>query len=325
MEQIRLWQAVLLSLDIDPRPDPDLGFTGEGAIGIFEIALGSIQARNRHRLRDRLAIAESSAEAGGLKVMATGRRFEGTLTLADFGRWATDKGLQLPKEFPKPLPRPDWSMWSQRLEATILDARALSCDIDPRRVRGKEPELREYFRRGPIVTDQVNRGNLKVFARPSGVNPAVNHVLLADFAKMADGLGWTMPEEFRKFIPPDQPLAVTSHAADEKPMQTMEHVVVTGAPLDKPGMAVGGPPTVGVTISLPHTTDELEALFKIIRASWTRYDEKHLPKQGAIAHEIDEALGLRPQSATKPSRFAEAFVKMIKPEKFRGRHKTKKP
>lgn len=69
----------------------------------------------------------------------------------------------------------------------------------------------------------------------------------------------------------------------------------------------------GVTVTLPHTTPTLEALFKIMRENWTDYDPKRAPKQTNIAAEIDAAMGWKSESDGKPSRNAKALAAAIKP------------
>lgn len=83
------------------------------------------------------------------------------------------------------------------------------------------------------------------------------------------------------------------------------------------------PPTVsgetftdpqGVVVTLPHMTKALEAVFKIMRDNWTDADPMRLPKQVNIAHEIDTAIGWKPQKDGKPSRNAETIARLIRPD-----------
>ena len=71
----------------------------------------------------------------------------------------------------------------------------------------------------------------------------------------------------------------------------------------------------GVSVTLSHMTDALEAIFKVMRDNWANPDPKRLPKQVAIAREIDEALrwGHKGAHDKDPSRTAKALAAIIKP------------
>lgn len=72
----------------------------------------------------------------------------------------------------------------------------------------------------------------------------------------------------------------------------------------------------GVTVSLPHMTKALEAVFKIMWENWKDPDPRRLPKQVNIAREIDQALGWGKQGSpnSEPSRDAKTIAKVIKPD-----------
>jgi hypothetical protein len=71
-----------------------------------------------------------------------------------------------------------------------------------------------------------------------------------------------------------------------------------------------------VTVTIPHMTKALEAVFAIMRENWTNPDPKRLPKQINIAREIDAALGLgkKGDPNSEPSRDAKTLAKIIKPD-----------
>lgn len=161
-----------------------------------------------------------------------------------------------------PLARPDWSMWSQRLEAVITDATALSCDIDPEELRRgvKGDLLKEYFRRGDITRDRMLCGELPVVQRPWGINPAVNYVRLTDYAKMAIGLGWPLPAEFPRLADTQaapavpgtaEPVVQAAAPENEKPLTTKERtslLVIIVALADKAGIDISRPTTAAKEI-----------------------------------------------------------------------------
>lgn len=71
-----------------------------------------------------------------------------------------------------------------------------------------------------------------------------------------------------------------------------------------------------VTVTLPHMSQALAAIFEIMRDNWTNYDPRRLPKQVNIAREIDAALGRGNKGDLNfdPSRDAKAIAKIIKPD-----------
>lgn len=75
-------------------------------------------------------------------------------------------------------------------------------------------------------------------------------------------------------------------------------------------------PETGVTVTLPHMTKALEAVFSIMRENWTNPDPRRLPKQVNIGREIDAAMGWgkKGDPNSEPSRDAKALAKIIKPD-----------
>lgn len=83
------------------------------------------------------------------------------------------------------------------------------------------------------------------------------------------------------------------------------------ATLDKMGSL---PADSGVTVTLPHMTAKLEALFEIMRENWTDCDPRRLPKQVNIATEIDMAMGWSAEKSGTPSRSGRTLAAIIKPD-----------
>ncbi|OYZ58844.1 MAG: hypothetical protein B7X81_04720 [Hydrogenophilales bacterium 17-61-76] len=71
-----------------------------------------------------------------------------------------------------------------------------------------------------------------------------------------------------------------------------------------------------VTVTLPHMTQALAAIFEIMRDNWTDCDPRRLPKQVNIAREIDRALGWGKSGDLNedPSRNAKVVAQIIKPD-----------
>ena len=76
--------------------------------------------------------------------------------------------------------------------------------------------------------------------------------------------------------------------------------------------------TNGVTVSLPHMTKSLEAVFKVMWENWKDPHPKRLPKQINIAREIDAALGYKSEKDDMPSRNAKVIAAIIKPDMING-------
>jgi hypothetical protein len=80
----------------------------------------------------------------------------------------------------------------------------------------------------------------------------------------------------------------------------------------------GTRPAVGVTVTLPHMTRSLEAVFKVMWENWKDPDPRRLPKQINIAREIDAALGYKSEKDDMPSRNAKVIAAIIKPDMLDG-------
>lgn len=99
MGRIRLWEAVALSFDVEPRGlcSPDL---------CHQIEFVSVAKPNIDQYRIRLELAESHVDDGikGAEVIVTegGCRCQSRVRLDEFGAWAADAGadIDLPSWFP---------------------------------------------------------------------------------------------------------------------------------------------------------------------------------------------------------------------------------
>ncbi len=101
-----------------------------------------------------------------------------------------------------------------------------------------------------------------------------------------------------------QKRATTNAQNDEHPAKLIE-VKNTGTPVKA---------TIGLTITLPHTTKTLNALFEVMCANWTSYDERYPPKSTIIAAELDKKMGWQSQRDGGPSRSAQTLAAAIRPD-----------
>ncbi len=70
----------------------------------------------------------------------------------------------------------------------------------------------------------------------------------------------------------------------------------------------------GVSVTLPHITKKLNALFNIMHTHWATYDVRYPPKSVVIASDIDHAFGWMPQKDGSPSRGGQTFAAAIRPD-----------
>ncbi len=203
--------------------------------------------------------------------------------------------------------KPDWELWRCRPKVELWEAVALSCDIEPNEIRPESvagavflwdifaPDLQEFTRRMTIA--QSNLGEklpvLKTGEYGEDIPDARRTVRLSDIVVCAGEWGWKLPKKFPK------------PAAKATPFESRADEAV-----GTPKAEVKGD---DVTVSLPHTTKRLDAVFRIMREHWTKYDPRRLPKQTVIASEIDEALGWKAQSGS-PSRGAQTLAALIRPD-----------
>lgn len=92
---------------------------------------------------------------------------------------------------------------------------------------------------------------------------------------------------------------------------TEQQAIEAAAPLhEMPG---------SVTVQLPYITKGLEAIFRVMRDNWARYDPKNPPKQTNIALEIDDLLGWEHATDGGPSRNAKAIATLIQPDEVKAK------
>ena len=120
MERVKLRDAVLLSLDLDPEPiperspDPTVADIATAAAALERAATelawnerkpgeppGPVPPSNAHRINERLKVAEGCLGESLKRVgEAVTPRWNTEVRITDFGRWASAKGWQLPSAFP---------------------------------------------------------------------------------------------------------------------------------------------------------------------------------------------------------------------------------
>ena len=90
------------------------------------------------------------------------------------------------------IPKPDWAKWGSFVEATWLEAVALTCDIAPEHAADASSMPTEYYRRRDIAANQGGAKRFEVFSR----GKRIGLVDLDEFGKWAIGVGWSLPDEF---------------------------------------------------------------------------------------------------------------------------------
>jgi len=181
---------------------------------------------------------------------------------------------------PTSKPKPDWETWGSIPDTSIINAVALSCNVEPNTLAnefvgaGADPtsELHQFWKRLLIASANAINGALKRVRSNPGTTllpPCIfDDVSLIELSTWAEGLPypWELPAGFprssgpRKQAPP------------------------AGPPVQQPTAA-----TVGITVSLPHTTTDLEAVFKVMRECWA--DSNIPPMQKDVAAALDKAIG----------------------------------
>lgn len=70
----------------------------------------------------------------------------------------------------------------------------------------------------------------------------------------------------------------------------------------------------GVSVMLPHLNTSLEKVFKVMWEQWGDYHPQRPPKQGNVAHDLDEVMGWNTQRDGSASRKATAIASILKPD-----------
>jgi hypothetical protein len=117
---------------------------------------------------------------------------------------------------------------------------------------------------------------------------------------LADFSDWATKEEIE--LPKDFPRPTAKTEAATAKVDLVEEA--------NPPKVEGIPGQVSVL--LPHMTTTLEAVFRIMREYWTKYDPRNPPKQSVIASDIDQALGWKSQRSGEPSRNAGTLAAAIR-------------
>jgi hypothetical protein len=184
--------------------------------------------------------------------------------------------------------QPNWTFWGDMADVLIEEAVALSLDLDPEIVDARPGygQGDEYARRLTVIQSHIDAGRLQVRVIAGYMEPPSYRITLTAFAEFADARNprWSLPAEFREVVSAAKP--------------------ATAVPTALPDMG-------GVSIALPHTTKDLEALFAIIREHWK--DPTKPPKADAVGFAIDLAMGWK-STATKPSRTAQSLAGMLRPD-----------
>lgn len=199
---------------------------------------------------------------------------------------------------PGPLARPNWEHWNRRPEATLEEAAALACGFNPKEIELlgaahlRPPAVSELYE---LAVSHARTGRLPLLRLVP--RPCVD---LAAFAGWVRSLGRPLPDEFR-------PLGQGLSAGDDPPSGATQPPTRTPSP----------PGDGGVTVHLPHTTTQLEALFRVMREQWGNYKERGAPKSSTVALEIDKALGYKSAPDGKPSRNGDTLAGIIRPDEVK--------
>lgn len=217
------------------------------------------------------------------------------------------------------LSEPDWSYYRELHHVCLWQAAALKHNIDPGEFQIPPDDVfkvelmpSEVKRTLSIVQNHADK-SLPLVGPPEkneySVVSEFCEVELKYFALWAEAKDrrWTLPPEFPRFSPAELEAIRRKHGLPSKQIQ--RHPVQAIGPVENKESSA-------VTISLPHTTANLEAIFKVMRDNWTKYDPDNPPKQTAIARKLDEALGWGKSSDGGPSRSAQQVAALIRPDKL---------
>lgn len=215
-------------------------------------------------------------------------------------RWITKKSDQWRSK--------TWDFWRQIPKLPLWQAVVLTTGFEPRDFEGSSGAVKQIDdgpfycslpscqERLAIAEAHLGQTGLK----PAWINmgdPGDSGVWLVEFSVWAAGMGWDMPQEL-SVLATNETVQIPDESPKEYEVNKAEHV--------------------GVTVTLPHITKSLDAIFRIMWDNWSGYDSKRLPKQINIAREIDTALGWGKKGDinSDPSRDAKAIAKIIKPDSF---------
>jgi hypothetical protein len=126
---------------------------------------------------------------------------------------------------------PNWGKWKHVLETTILEATALSLNIDPTKVRA----IKDKFTGDIIGVDESKKFKDRLFlatrraaAKGGGFTLRGNVVRLSEFATLAISLSWDVPSEFSELAETTDQSEIQNHDDNtlEKPLGERERVTL---------------------------------------------------------------------------------------------------
>lgn len=294
MPEARLWEVVAVSLNIEP------GVSWAG------LRLGTGQQDYKRRLR------LSEVNLGGkLPVRVWPGKVNNhepayaVVGLKEFASFAKDMTWPLPPRFP--VDPVNWEKWERMDAAPLWQAILLSLGRSPDVAFEDLAEaIRDpYASVRSVAISSLGRGLRRHLLPDRDDLLAVfspeerTEVLLIEFREWAEKKGYTLPDRFPRKMVTKQ----TESATEAKPASTS---------LTETKPRSGD----GVTVLLPHTNPDLEAVFKVMREFWTDYDEQSPPKQTAIARRLDDELGWSHDKNGGPSRSAQQVASMLRPSKL---------
>jgi NAD-specific glutamate dehydrogenase len=134
-----------------------------------------------------------------------------------------------------------------------------------------------------------------------------------DFINWLQSKNFTLPKELLQAINKqnlnDLMMQHTEQAEEEKPAELVKSISDTPETDSAQDVVTLSIPVVQVT--LPHMTERLEKLFKIMREHWQDFDKNRLPKQTNIANQINKELGY-----TFGAREGNCLAALIKPDEL---------
>jgi len=144
---------------------------------------------------------------------------------------------------------PRWHVWSRVPEVTLLEAVALSMDIEPQKIRKHKFDRAEFYRSGTVDESAAFMDRLETLMRnvdsllPSGHRAsAETKVPTATFVKVALKFNWSIPQPLRDLL-----LA---------PTEINGEIAIPSPSMEWPA----------------HTTPKLEALKAVLQKFWKNYD-----------------------------------------------------
>jgi hypothetical protein len=187
--EVMLWQAVALSMAIDPRR---VAFaSNEWMAGSTERLFSEGPEFEDRMLVARAAVGHAFLRAQGQPVSDD----EIKVQLAAFGTWAESKGWRLPEEFPRDRSAElaKWKredLWSER------DLQDLCCGLMP---NGSRPNTAEVNKAAEAICRAILAGALTVASEPVDATAGDRMYAHARFFRPRDAAAWAIDKKFEKF------------------------------------------------------------------------------------------------------------------------------